>query len=209
MSWHGPSAPRVEGIATKSRVMASCASKPASTASRILCLVSVAFIASGFPLSLSESAARQYTPGRDFATHGDTDARQPQYSVFHHRRADRRGRRARLQSLPDQEATGRPADQRRPERTEDPEQVRQAAALIMVRPHIKRFSFLLLGGFALLALVSPAMADQVSREQDIIDLRLGQRILVGAGACPAGPIKGDPGARMTGAGILPTIEWIH
>ena len=41
MSWHGPSAPRVEGIATKSRVVASCASKPASTASRIFCCVSV------------------------------------------------------------------------------------------------------------------------------------------------------------------------
>ena len=44
MSWHGPSAPRVEGIATKSRVVASCASKPASTASRIFRLVSLAFI---------------------------------------------------------------------------------------------------------------------------------------------------------------------
>src|SRR2546429_9084631 len=41
MSWHGPSAPRVEGMATKSAVVASCASKPASTASRILCVVSV------------------------------------------------------------------------------------------------------------------------------------------------------------------------
>src|SRR5262245_31383693 len=40
MSWHGPSAPRVEGIATKSRVVASWASKPASTASRIRCCVS-------------------------------------------------------------------------------------------------------------------------------------------------------------------------
>src|SRR5882757_6948405 len=48
MSWHGPSAPRVEGIATKSLVVASCASKPASTASRILCLWSLAFIASWF-----------------------------------------------------------------------------------------------------------------------------------------------------------------
>src|SRR5260370_4406107 len=198
MSWHGPSAPRVEGIATKSRVMASCASKPASTASRILCLVSVAFIASGFPLSLSESAARQYTPGRDFATHGDTDARQPQYSVFHHRRADRRGRRARLQSLPDQEATGRPADQRRPERTEDPEQVRQAAALIMVRPHIKRFSFLLLGGVALLALVIPAMAAQLSREQDIIDLRLGPRVLGDYRTVPPRQIKDVAHAVMPG-----------
>src|SRR6267378_3651140 len=50
MSWHGPSAPRVEGIATKSRVVASCASKPASTASRILCLVAVALIASEVPV---------------------------------------------------------------------------------------------------------------------------------------------------------------
>src|SRR5215510_7059019 len=41
MSWHGPSAPRVEGMATKSAVVASCASNPASTASRILCVVSV------------------------------------------------------------------------------------------------------------------------------------------------------------------------
>src|SRR5215471_6333716 len=41
MSWQGPSAPRVEGMATKSRVVASCASKPASTASRIRCWVSL------------------------------------------------------------------------------------------------------------------------------------------------------------------------
>src|ERR1700733_12360219 len=90
MSWHGPSAPRVEGIATKSRVVASCASKPASTASRIFCLVSLAFIASHFPLlsfartaraaikphfagisrrfrSLSESRPRPYTARRKFA----------------------------------------------------------------------------------------------------------------------------------------------
>src|SRR5260370_15869600 len=116
MSWHGPSAPRVDGIATKSRVVPSCASKPASTASRILCSVSVAFIASDFLLSLSESQARQYTPGWDFATHGDTDGRQSQYSVSHHRRADRGGWRARLQSLPNQEATRRPADQCTPSR---------------------------------------------------------------------------------------------
>src|ERR1700723_3821535 len=40
MSWQGPSAPRVEGIATKSLVVASWASKPASTASRILRCIS-------------------------------------------------------------------------------------------------------------------------------------------------------------------------
>ena len=52
MSWHGPSAPRVEGIATKSFVVASCASKAASTASTILCLVSLSIIALIFPLGI-------------------------------------------------------------------------------------------------------------------------------------------------------------
>src|SRR6202165_2244474 len=202
ISWHGPSAPRVEGIATKSRVVASCASKLASTASRIFCLVSMAFIALLFLLSLSESRARQYTPHSNTASHGDTDARQPQYSVSHHGRADRRGWRARLQSLPDQEATGRPADQCRPERAEDREQVRQAASKVTRGLQVRRFLIPLLGGFALAALAASAMADQVSREQDIVDLRLGQRIQVDDGSCPAGQIKEVSGARMTATGIL-------
>jgi hypothetical protein len=72
MSWHGPFTPLVEGIATKSHVVASGASKLASTASRIFCLGSMAFIAllfplSLFPLPLSESRARQYTPRPDCA----------------------------------------------------------------------------------------------------------------------------------------------
>jgi len=68
--------------------------------------------------------------------------------------------------------------------------------------HFKRFSFALLGGFALAALATSAMADQVSREQDIVDLRLGQRIQVDDGSCPAGQIKEVSGARMTATGIL-------
>jgi hypothetical protein len=76
-------------------------------------------------------------------------------------------------------------------------------------PPIKRLSFLLLGGFVLLALVTPVMADQqVSREQDIVDLRLGQRILVDDGSCPAGQIKEVSGARMTATGILRAIKCI-
>jgi hypothetical protein len=66
-------------------------------------------------------------------------------------------------------------------------------------PRIRRFS--LLGAFALLALATPAAAQQVSREQDIVDLRLGQRILVDDGSCPAGQIKEVSGAKMTAAGI--------
>jgi len=63
---------------------------------------------------------------------------------------------------------------------------------------IKRFS-LLLGVFAL---APPAMADQVSREQDIVNLRLGQRIKVDDGSCPAGQIKEVSGAKMISTGIV-------
>jgi len=69
-------------------------------------------------------------------------------------------------------------------------------------PHLKRFSFLLLGTLALLALAPPALAEQVSREQEIVNLRLGQRILVDDGSCPAGQIKEVSGAQMTATGIV-------
>jgi hypothetical protein len=67
----------------------------------------------------------------------------------------------------------------------------------------QRFRVPLLSGFALAALSTVALADQVvSREQDIIDLRLGQHIQVDDGACPAGQIKEVTGARMTAAGVV-------
>ncbi len=45
-------------------------------------------------------------------------------------------------------------------------------------------------------------AQPVSREQDIGDLRLGQRIKVDDGTCPAGQIKEISGTRMTSKGIV-------
>ena len=63
---------------------------------------------------------------------------------------------------------------------------------------------LLLGSFALAGLSAPALAEQVSREQDIVNLRLGQRILVDDGSCPAGQIKEVSGAKMTADGIQRT-----
>jgi hypothetical protein len=72
----------------------------------------------------------------------------------------------------------------------------------MQTSRIRYFSIALSGGFALAALATSAMAEQVSREQDITDLRLGQRILVDDGSCPAGQIKEVSGARMTAEGIL-------
>jgi hypothetical protein len=46
------------------------------------------------------------------------------------------------------------------------------------------------------------LAQQVGREQDIADLKLGQRMLVDDGTCPAGQIKQVSGARMTSTGIV-------
>jgi hypothetical protein len=86
--------------------------------------------------------------------------------------------------------------------------VRQAAASIIGTSPIERFSIWLLAGFALCALAPAAMAEQVAREQDIVNLRLGQRILVDDGSCPAGQIKEISGAQMTAAGVVPARKCI-
>ena len=84
----------------------------------------------------------------------------------------------------------------------------QIAAPIMSTSRAGPVLWLLLGGFALAALSAPAAAEQVSREQDIVNLRLGQRILVDDGSCPPGQIKEVSGARMTADGILRTQKCI-
>ena len=71
-----------------------------------------------------------------------------------------------------------------------------------------RFWLLLSGGFALFMLAAPAMADQVSREQDIVNLRLGQRIKVDDGSCPAGQVKEVSGTKMTAGGVVHTRKCI-
>ena len=69
-------------------------------------------------------------------------------------------------------------------------------------------SVVVLSAVALLALIDVAVADQVSRERDIVNLRLGQRIRVDDGTCPAGQIKEVSGAKMTADGILRTQKCI-
>jgi len=54
----------------------------------------------------------------------------------------------------------------------------------------------------------PLFAQQVSREQDIVGLRLGQRVLVDDGTCPAGQVKEVSGAQMTPEGIARTSKCI-
>jgi hypothetical protein len=69
-------------------------------------------------------------------------------------------------------------------------------------------SILLVGAVALFALVHAATAQQVGREQDIVNLRLGQRIKVDDGTCPAGQIKQVSGAKMTANGVEATKKCI-
>ncbi|HKU05540.1 MAG TPA: DUF6719 family protein [Bradyrhizobium sp.] len=70
-----------------------------------------------------------------------------------------------------------------------------------------RILAVLLGG---LALCTEAWAQQtiVSRERDIVELRLGQRVMVDDGSCPAGQIKEIQGAQMTTSGVLRTRKCV-
>ena len=58
------------------------------------------------------------------------------------------------------------------------------------------------------AIVSSAHAGAVGREQDVGDLRLGQRVQVDDGTCPAGQIKEVRGAKMTGTGVMKTVACV-
>ncbi|MGL3109912.1 MULTISPECIES: DUF6719 family protein [unclassified Bradyrhizobium] len=55
-----------------------------------------------------------------------------------------------------------------------------------------------------LALASTTRAATVGREQDIVDLKLGQRVQVDDGTCPAGQVKEVRGAKMTDKGVART-----
>ena len=78
----------------------------------------------------------------------------------------------------------------------------------MKMSHINRPSVLLLAGIALALSATAVLAEQVSREQDIVNLRLGQHIMVDDGSCPAGQIKEVSGAKLTPNGILRAIKCI-
>ena len=60
----------------------------------------------------------------------------------------------------------------------------------------------------LAALAASAFAQTVGREQDIVGLRLGQRVLVDDGTCPAGQVKEVSGAKMTPSGVTPARKCI-
>ncbi|PDT89098.1 hypothetical protein CO669_16130 [Bradyrhizobium sp. Y36] len=60
-----------------------------------------------------------------------------------------------------------------------------------------------------LALAATAHAATVGREQDIVDLKLGQRIQVDDGTCPAGQVKEVRGARMSDKGVVRTATCVQ
>ena len=64
-----------------------------------------------------------------------------------------------------------------------------------------------LAAFGSLTLATETQAT-VSREQDIPDLRLGQRVKVDDGTCPAGQIKEVSGAKMVATGVVHTRKCI-
>jgi hypothetical protein len=59
-------------------------------------------------------------------------------------------------------------------------------------------SFLITFGLLIFATETQAT---VAHEQDIVDLRLGQRVKVDDGSCPAGQIKEVSGTKMTETGV--------
>jgi hypothetical protein len=59
-----------------------------------------------------------------------------------------------------------------------------------------------LASFGWFALATAMAAQPLSREQDIVDLKLGQRVKVDDGTCPAGQIKEISGTKMTTTGVV-------
>jgi hypothetical protein len=71
--------------------------------------------------------------------------------------------------------------------------------MLMISKKILRVGCIVLLGW--LASPPAASAQVIGREQDIVDLRLGQRVLVDDGSCPAGQIKEVSGSQMTSHGV--------
>jgi len=53
-----------------------------------------------------------------------------------------------------------------------------------------------------------AHAGRVRRDQDIVDLKLGQRVMVDDGTCPAGQVKEVRGAKMSDKGVVRTSSCV-
>jgi hypothetical protein len=79
---------------------------------------------------------------------------------------------------------------------------------LMRSPYELSVSTALLGAALLIGAAAPAQAQTYGREQDITDLRLGQRVMVDDGTCPAGQVKEVSGAKMTPEGVARAIKCV-
>jgi hypothetical protein len=73
---------------------------------------------------------------------------------------------------------------------------------------VKAICILVLGAGGVFAMVAATRAQQLSNEKDILELRLGQRIKVDDGTCPAGQVKEISGTKMTAGGVVRTQKCI-
>jgi hypothetical protein len=78
----------------------------------------------------------------------------------------------------------------------------------MLTPLPHRFFHAAVAAFVFSAVTGPARAQYVSREQDVVNLRLGQRVMVDDGTCPAGQVKELSGSKMTATGIVPARKCV-
>ena len=69
------------------------------------------------------------------------------------------------------------------------------------RHALAAFCFLLAFGCIAPGWLQSARATTFGREQDIPDLKLGQRVRVDDGSCPPGQVKEVSGAKMTESGL--------
>ena len=76
---------------------------------------------------------------------------------------------------------------------------------VMTISHAK-FACVLLLGLTCAATAAHALGQQVGREEDITDLKLGQRVMVDDGTCSAGQIKVVAGAKMSPQGVVRTRQ---
>ena len=86
--------------------------------------------------------------------------------------------------------------------------MKQSDLTIMKLSALNCLAAVLLGSMTLTTIAPPALAQQVSREQDIVNLRLGQRIKVDDGTCPAGQVKEVSGTRMAAGGVVRSSKCI-
>jgi hypothetical protein len=76
------------------------------------------------------------------------------------------------------------------------------------RHALTAFCFLVAFGCLAPGWMQGAQATTYGREQDVVDLKLGQRVKVDDGTCPPGQVKEVSGAKMTETGVVRTRKCI-